>query len=124
MHWSDRYLNIPYSECDCAELAARVAREVFSVEVRLPTERSTSRGERSRTIGDLKADFAARVKAPNDGDPILMMRGSLYHVGVSCVIGGRLWVLHNTSNTEGSTRLRFGQLADFGYVTEGFYRWL
>ena len=145
-HWSSRYIGIPYCahvacdrlRCpgmDCAELAAHVAREVFAVQVMLPTERSRSLGERSRTIASLAADYAAPVADPADGDVVLMRKGralgaesdparTLWHVGIYCALDTRPWVLHNTSTSGASTLVPVSRLSELGLWVEGYYRWV
>jgi hypothetical protein len=123
IHWSDRYLGIPYAVADCAQLAERVRREVFGQDMRLPTERASGTFGRSAQIGAHLSEYAARTDAPRDGDGVLLYaHGRLQHIGLWCVIGDEPWVLH-TVEGQGAHRLRLRDLARAGYRLEGVYRW-
>lgn len=125
MHWSARYVGTSYAAGDCAELAARVQREVFGREVRLPTERGHGLRDRTRQIEDLKADYAARTETPAEGDGVLMVsRGRIEHIGVYCEIDGMPYVLHAMRNAGQVVLHRLRDLAHQGLVVEGYYRWL
>lgn len=122
-HWSDNYIGIPYADCDCAELAARVQREVFGRDVRLPTERACNRAGKSAQIESLLDDFGEPTRAPQDGDAVLMRAGPLWHIGVFCQIGGQRWLLHTTSTSKFSARIQLRRVSDLNMAVEGFYRW-
>lgn len=125
MHWSDRYIGLPYSEQDCAELAARVQREIFGRAIRLPSVRATSLRGLTRQIEALKDDYAQRTDRPVDGDAVLMVsRGRLEHIGVYCDIAGQAWVLHAMQNAGQVVRHPLRALAQQGLAIEGYYRWL
>jgi len=124
-HWSDRYLGLPYAEADCAELAARVQREVFGREIGLPSERDGGPFALSDRIAQHRGDYAEQVSRPRDGDAVLMRaRGRLNHIGVYCDIGGEGWVLHALRNAAQACRHRVTDLPRHQLELEGYYRWL
>lgn len=126
MHWAQSYVGQPYVEGahDCAAFAARVQREIFRREIRLPTERGAGLRAQSRQIDDLAGVYAERVERPAEGDGVLMRcRGTLSHVGVYCEIGGTAYVLHAMKNAGQVCLHRLRDLANQGLAVEGFYRW-
>lgn len=124
-HWAERYVGHPYAQDDCAQLAARVNREVFGREIRLPVERAAGLRGLTRQIEDLKAEVAARTDAPSEGDAVLMVsRGRLEHIGVYCEIGGAPYVLHALRNAGHACLHRLCDLDKIGLTLEGCYRWI
>ena len=123
-HWAQTYVGLPYSEYDCAQLAARVQRDIFGRDIRLPTSRGPGLRGISRQIDDLQADYAAPVIEPVEGDAVLMIgRGRINHIGVYCLIDGRPWVLHALRNVGHACLHRLRDLEGIGLHLEGFYRW-
>ncbi|MBD9476506.1 hypothetical protein IB268_26585 [Achromobacter sp. ACM01] len=126
MHWSDKYLNLPYvpETGDCAALAALVAREKLGICADIPGSHEETLRAQAAQIARVKADFADRVDEPVEGHPVLLLsRGDLFHIGVMCRLAGEWWVLH-ADKTFGAVirqRLRFMTMID--YKIEGFYRW-
>lgn len=123
-HWSDAYVGLPYVDdsFDCAALAAMVRSNEFGQPVEVPSERAGLRAG-TRTIAALRDELAIPVSTPMDGDAALMTYGRLYHVGVVCIIGGGVWVLHNMRNAGQVVRHEVHELASHGFELEGFYRW-
>lgn len=125
MHWSDRYLGMTYVavENDCAELAARVQREVFGRDVCVPSDRAASSFGRTVQIETLKFDYGVPTDLPADGDAVLMMsRGRLRHLGVYCLID-EPWVLHALVKPGSVVRTRIRELNQRFLKVEGYYRW-
>lgn len=125
-HWSDKYVGLPYIEVeqDCAALAARVQREAFGREIRLPSERCHGLRSLSAQIVSLRDDYGKPTEAPVDGDAVLMIgRGRLSHIGVYCVIDDAPYVLHAMRNAHQVVRHRLRELPNQGLAVEGFYRW-
>lgn len=117
---------MPYvaQKFDCADLAVRVRREVFGQEIELPTDHGSGRAERDDTIRRNLPAYAERTETPRDGDGVLLrVRGLEQHIGVYCAIGTHAWVLHNHSRA-GVHLVRVRDLARFGYLIVGFYRWI
>lgn len=137
-HWSQAYVGLPWIEgqFDCADLVAKVRREVFGQEITLPTDHGEGPFGRSATIARHVAEYAAPTEAPQEGDGVLLIaRGRVQHIGLLCVIGSERWVLHNCQTKEARARGeigRYGQsvltrerdLERFGYRIEGYYRWI
>jgi hypothetical protein len=127
MHWSDRYVGEPYlaEVADCAVLAARVAREVFGKEVSLPVSHAATVRAQATQIVDCKDAYARRIRAPEDGSPVLLIgRGVSCHIGVMCWIAGEWWVLHANQSFGFVTRERLRSMTRLHYRVEGYYVWL
>jgi len=123
-HWSARYIGLPYAQCDCAALCEQVLREVFGREVHLPTDRAGSVFGLSRQIDNLQATYATPVERPHDGDAVLMRsRGRLNHIGLVCLIDGRIWVLHSQRNAGMVVLHREHALGNLGLQRVGYYAW-
>lgn len=124
-HWSQKYVGIPYSEADCAELAVRVQAEVFNRNIALPTERAEGLRQLSCQITELQEDFAAPTYSPADGDAVLMIgRGRINHIGIYCVIEGVPFVLHAMRNAGATCLHKLRDLKNVGLELEGFYQWI
>lgn len=126
-HWSDQYVGQPYIKevADCAALAARVSEEVFGKTIGLPTSHATTLRAQTKQILDLQADFAKKIPAPRDGQPVLFYgRGRLCHIGIMCWLSGEWWVLHADQTCGFVVRQRLREITRLHYQTEGFYQWL
>lgn len=129
-HWSDAYVGREYSadDFDCSDLAQTVASEVLGRTVHLPPHHARTPFGRNVQIRAYRDDLAARVSAPSDGHPVVLLaRGRMQHLGVMCWIGGAWWVLH-ADDGFGEVirqRLRRGNGVDSvdGCVVEGYYEW-
>jgi len=127
-HWSDDYIGIPYSTADCGELAARVQRDVFGRDVTLPIDRPCNLSGRSRMIDQLLLDYGRPTDSPRDGDAVLLSAGSLWHIGVYCLMtvgigSDQPWLLHTTRHSVYSTRIPLRRAADTNMIISGYYQW-
>lgn len=127
MHWSDKYIGEPYIPeiADCAVLAVRVAKEVFGKDIALPVAHAATIRAQAKQIDELKDDYAVRIEAPLDGQPVLLIgRGRTCHIGIMCWLAGEWWVLHANQSFQFVTRERLRDVTRIHYKTEGFYQWL
>lgn len=123
-HWAEGYVGVPYSECDCAQLAVQVQKEWFNRIIGLPAGRPDGIRSVSNLIHDLQADFATQVGVPEEGDAVLMIgRGRINHIGTVCFINGREHVLHAMKNVGMTCLHRTPSLRHVGLTVEGYYRW-
>lgn len=126
MHWSDRYVNVPYvpGTGDCAAFAERVANEVLNIRPGLPVSHASGLREQAGQIATLKTDFAEKVDAPLEGHPVLLTaRGDLFHIGVMCKLANEWWVLHADKGFGSVIRQRLRSMTLIDYKVEGFYKW-
>ena len=127
MHWSEKFIGRPYipGVADCMVLAEQVANEVLGLHIGIPTAHETSLRGQAEQLSRLKADFAVRVDAPIDAQPVLFVaRGRFFHCGVVALIGGETWVLHNDSAAGMVVCQRLRDMTRWAYVFSGFYRWI
>ncbi|ARP86304.1 hypothetical protein CAL13_08905 [Bordetella genomosp. 9] len=128
MHWSDRYVGLPYipESGDCAALAARVASEVLRIDCALPTAHATTLRDQAKQIMDCRDSLAIRVAHPVDAHPALFVgRGRTCHIGVVCVIDSQVWVLHADQGAGFVVRERLQSMTQpHRFRLEGFYKWL
>ena len=127
MHWSDKYVGIPYipETADCAVLAVRVAKEVFGKDIALPVAHAATIRAQAKQINDLKDDYAVRIDAPVDGCPVLLVgRGHSCHIGVMCWINNEWYCLHANQSFQFVTRERLREMTRIHHRVEGFYKWL
>jgi hypothetical protein len=123
-HWSDRYIGLPYTKADCAELCARVQREQYGREVEIPSERGADLEANSHLLEANMLDFLELTDAPGEGDVVLMRcSGRLRHPGTLCLIGGDRYVLHALRNARQAVRHRLRDLHRYGLLPEQFYSW-
>ena len=126
-HWTDAYIGLPYieGENDCAAFTARVQREVFGREIRLPSERAAGVRGWSAQIEAHRDDVARPTHSPVEGDAVLMIgRGRLCHIGTFVPIHGALWVIHAMRSAGQVVMHRIHALPRVGLEVEGYYRWL
>ncbi|GAB2913660.1 hypothetical protein [Paralcaligenes ginsengisoli] len=126
MHWSDGYVGKPYiaETGDCAALAAKVAKEVLGKTIGLPTAHAQGYVDQAKQIQEIKGDYAARIDAPADGEPVLLVgRGHDCHIGIMCWLANEWWVLHANQSFGAVTRERLRVLTRLHFKIEGFYRW-
>lgn len=126
-HWSQKYIGQPYipGVADCMVLAEQVANEVLGLHIGIPTTHETSLRGQAEQLSRLKDDYAVRVDAPIDAQPVLFVaRGRFYHCGVVALIGGETWVLHNDSAAGMAVCQRLRDMTRWAYSFENFYRWI
>lgn len=126
MHWSDKYMNLPYvpDTGDCASLAEKVAREIFGKVVGLPVIHADGYQEQAKQISELKSDYAERIEAPVEGCPVLLQgRGMDCHIGVMCWLANEWWVLHANQDFGAVTRSPLRVLTRIHFKVEGYYQW-
>lgn len=122
-HWAARYVGLPYTEADCAALAARVLAEEFGKRVPVEAEdRAPSALGRARQVEAAARQFV-RVEAPQEGDLVVMRcRGRPSHVGVLACVGGVDHVLHALKRQGSACLHKVRELPRLGLAVEGFYR--
>lgn len=126
MHWSDKYVGIPYVPeiGDCAALAAKVNLDQFNHLPDLPQAHALTLRDQSKQIIALKDDLAVKIEQPFDGCPVLFIgRGRLCHIGVMCWIANDWWVLHADQSAGCVVRQRLRELTRLHYKVEGYYKW-
>jgi len=86
MHWSDRYIGLPYSDHNCAEFVAKVATEQYGLDVVLPNEMPDMLKGQQREINNRFYNYvhAEKLDAPQDGCVVLMhAKKRMCHIGLA-----------------------------------------
>jgi len=125
MHWAEHYVGLPYSDADCAELAAKVQREIFNKVIPMPSDRAENVHGLSHQIVKYQPDIAVQIDKPEEGCAVLMVgRGRLNHVGIFCSINNSDYVLHAMRSVKQTVLHRLSELPNQGFSVEGFYQWI
>jgi cell wall-associated NlpC family hydrolase len=120
MHWAMAYLGTPWvaGETDCWNFARRVWRERFGRDVPPVGVDVASPLDTRRALRDLMHAEWLPTDAPQEGDAVVMARGTApCHVGVYLAGGS---ILHSIEGA-GVICTPPGRLQ--GYQVAGFYRW-
>lgn len=125
MHWSEKYLNIPYKDKNCAEFVEFVLSKEFKINFKFPQSHG-SFFEQSALIKKSINDFVYPEKTdePKEGD-LVLMNGSrrICHVGLFVKIRNIAYVLHNQKQHSYSRLHRIDHLPYNGLLLEGIYKW-
>lgn len=126
IHWCSRFIGIPYSQMNCAELVAHVLETEFlrpdvAAALRGFPEHDMGTRERTEAINQGWRQLADRVDIPQDGDGVILKIGSrLSHMGLVVDTPKGIFVLHTVGNrgsvVEPVTHIQ-------SCTVEGFYRW-
>ena len=120
--WAQAYVGLPYilGVGECAHRAALVWRQVFGRDIAVPAAHGNLRlGQRMIRDALASSDWQP-VKRPQEGDAVVMWKGSLLcHVGVWVAPGH---VLHCT-RAEGMVLTPEKDLASQGFRVFGTFRW-
>jgi hypothetical protein len=124
-HWTDRFLNIPHAQLDCAQLVQKVLAEHYSRSIQFPQKQSNNLFHRAALITQHARDFARPIDQPVEGCGVLMYgRGRMAHMGIYCVLNGIGHILHSDSLFGHSTLLPFARAQPPLYKLQGFYEWI
>lgn len=126
MHWSDKYVGLPYvaETGDCAALAERVAIAEFGVFPNVPSSHASTLRDQTAQILEHRDELAERVETPTDGCPALFIgRGRLCHIGVMCWLAHEWWVLHADQSAGAVIRQRLRDMTRIHFRLEGYYKW-
>lgn len=126
MHWSDKYVGLPYvpETGDCAALAAMVSAKEFGHVPAIPGSHASTLREQTAQILEHRDELAERIDGPVDGCPALFIgRGRLCHIGVMCWLAHEWWVLHADQSAGAVIRQRLRDMTRIHFRLEGYYRW-
>jgi hypothetical protein len=117
MHWTDKYIGVPYSQYDCAEFVEYVARSELGLDTEFPKTESRNLVKRNEALKGNLATFVTRITEPEDKQPVLMSIMGVFHTGLCAWINEEWWLLHNAADKKQSclTRLDVYQKYIVGY---------
>lgn len=126
MHWSCKYLSIPYHEMNCAEFVEHILDKEFSRKFKFPQ----NHGSVFSQSHEIKQELQNYVRPeptlePKDGDLVLMnAQRKMCHVGILVKRRGALHVLHTQKNIGSACLHRLKDLPYYGLSLQGIYKWL
>lgn len=127
MHWSDKYIGLPYHKYNCAELAALVLKKEFSINIHynfdIPEDHEIF--AMSKTIKrEMKTYLDKKILHPAEGCAVIMNgKRQLCHMGICTRIKNSWYVLHSVNTAKMCIRQKFNALKLYGLSVEGFYTW-
>lgn len=121
-NWSEKWVGTPYAQGNCLEFVARVLREEFGIDKKLPALHEHERI--CASVFDERNQYAKRLKDGEelkDGLVVLLKPGAVVmHVGVLVMSLPEPHILHNTS-IHGSSVLQPLRMIRRLMKIEGFY---
>jgi len=127
MHWSSKYIGLPYHKYNCADLVKYVYKKELDKNLMFNFEIPNDLDGMSKTIDEQFYTFVEKEKLKKPEEfSIALMSGTrqLSHVGVTTKINGRWYVLHAVQNQKMTVRNRVHGIEFTGLRIEGFYRCL
>ena len=125
MHWTTKYLAIPYDKMNCAEFTEHVLNDNFKLSFKFPQSQGSFFME-SAQIKEEVFNYAYPVvtEEPVDGDLVLMSgKRRLSHVGLFVKIKDVRYVLHTQRSFGCACLHRISDLGFYGLFLEGIYKW-
>lgn len=123
MHWTNKYIGIPYKKFDCAQLVQFALKQEFDVDFELPQLVPKNIQLRSSMIKN-EANKRTMLDRPFEGCVVLMnCHGGLNHIGVYTEIDGRPFVLHSMAIAKQVVCHSFKKLSEMSIDIQGFYSW-
>ncbi len=125
MHWTKKYLSIPYDKMNCAEFTEHVLKEEFNTDFKFPQSCGSFFMESHQIRKEMsKFVIPVPVQNPEDGDLVLMSgKRRLSHVGLCVTINGIKYVLHTQRSFGCACLHKIKDLGFYGLYLEGFYKW-
>lgn len=125
MHWSCKYLSIPYQQMNCAEYVEFVLKKHFGIIFTFPQNHNSVFSQSNQ----LRKEFSnfvypEKTEKPQDGDLVLMNgQRRMCHVGLLVIKNNNLYVLHNQKNIGSACLHKLRDLQNYGLSLEGIYKW-
>jgi len=126
MHWSDKYLGLPYHKYNCAELVKYIYKRELDRELIYNFEIPNDLNGMSKTIEDHFYTFVEDKKYDQPFEwAIVLMNGTqmLSHVGIATKIKHAWYVIHAVQNQKQTVRNKIRGLEFTGLNIEGYYKW-
>ena len=127
LHWSNKYLSVPYKNMNCSKFVEYVLKDHFGIIFNFPQTEGTlfAQSELIKEAIPVFSSYPEKANDPEDGDLVLMhgLR-RMCHVGMYVKIKNISYVLHSESKIGSSCLHRFDDLKYYGMKLEGVYKWL
>lgn len=125
MHWSCKFLSIPYSELNCAEFVEFVLRKEFKINFTFPQNRGSVFSQSAEIKKQIyNFTYPEKTKLPEEGD-LVLMNGirKMCHVGILVKKKDSLFVLHSQKNLGCACLHKLKDISNYGLSIEGIYKW-
>lgn len=126
MHWSDKYIGLPYKDHNCAEFVALIARDHFDHDIVLPKNVGKFLRAQQKQIQSSFYEYvqALPILEPEEGAVCLMHgRRRTCHIGIVIFINKVPYVLHSITGCNQVVRHKVTDLHKYQLEVEGFYLW-
>lgn len=125
MHWTKKYLSIPYEKMNCAEFVEHVLKDQFNLDFKFPQSCGSFFMESYQIRKEMyKFIVPEKTINPIDGDLVLMSgKRRLNHVGLFVEIDRVKYVLHTQRKFGCACLHKIKDLTGYGLMLEGFYKW-
>lgn len=126
IHWSSKYISIPYKKMHCSAFVQYVLKDYFNIEFTFPQSEGQifNQSEQIKKSIPLFSSYPNITDEPVDGDLVLMHGLRLMcHVGLYVEIKNVPYVLHSEASIGSACLHKMSELRQYGYSVEGVYRW-
>lgn len=108
---------------NCAEFVEFVLKKEFGKSYSFPQSKKSIFLDSDQIKSQLN-NYVRKTNSPKDGDLVLMHGKRLMcHIGIYVRIGWTEYVLHTEGSIKNSSLHRIGDIINYGYTLEGFYKW-
>lgn len=129
MTWAEKYLGIPYTQMNCAQLVAHVLREEFGRDdiataiCGFRENQISNAFARTMALANHTQDHAEQITEPENGAVCFMRhRARFAHIGIACVDGDSVRILHAVSGLNSSSLQRLQDLPRLALTVESWWR--
>lgn len=120
-----KYIGIPYSKANCADLALMIQKNEFGKEyIDYEKPESTSPFGYCRAVKKNIPNYLEERLIPINGCAVLLVcRGRLSHIGTYLNMNKTDYVIHTSERFKSSIMTPLHDLKKFGIEIQGFYSW-
>lgn len=125
MHWSCKFLSIPYQELNCAEFVEFVLKKQFNIDFTFPQNRGSVFSQSDQLKKEfLNYVYPEKTNEPEEGD-LVLMNGirKMCHVGILVKKKNDFFVLHSQKNLGCACLHKLKDISNYGLTLEGIYKW-
>jgi len=127
MHWSDKYIGLPYHKFNCAELVKLVMNKEFGMKIHynfdMPEEDNVF-GMSKEIKKQSEVFFDKKITSPTEGCAVIMhAKRQLCHIGIATKIKNTWYTLHSINTAKMCVRQKMNSIGQYGLKIEGYYTW-
>lgn len=125
MHWSCKFISIPYEKLNCAEFVEYVLEKQFGIKFIFPQNHGSVFSQSAQLRNEFtNYVFPEKTDSPSEGD-LVLMNGvrKMCHVGILVKKKNSLYVLHSQKNLGCACLHKLKDISIYGLSLEGIYKW-